>query len=222
MQGIYWIRNKINGKRIIGSSNNIRQRWYRHKSVLRYNKHENPHLQNAWNKYGEEGFVLEVLEETNRTQKARLEMEQKYLDKWFPTGLLYNIARKAEAPLRKPPGYWDTHDGPFEGKHHTKEVRQKQSIRISGEGNPNYGKDMSGENNPFYGKQHTKEANEKNGKAHAKPYSAFYNIKTGEYIPAGQNLSELCRRRALNCDTLRNLKNGNTIQSRDGWRLANK
>jgi hypothetical protein len=50
--GIYQIRNKANGHRYVGSSNNIQERWHKHISDLNRNKHHSRHLQNAWNKYG--------------------------------------------------------------------------------------------------------------------------------------------------------------------------
>jgi group I intron endonuclease len=60
--GIYKIENKINGKIYIGSSKHIEERFKEHKGLLKNNKHHSKHLQNAWNKYGEENFKFEVLE----------------------------------------------------------------------------------------------------------------------------------------------------------------
>jgi group I intron endonuclease len=57
------ITNLINNKKIIGQSKDIESRWSKHKGNLRKNKHENNHLQKAWNKYGEENFIFEILEE---------------------------------------------------------------------------------------------------------------------------------------------------------------
>ena len=54
--GIYKILNNINGKIYIGSTKNFNKRWVTHKYLLRLNKHENKHLQYAWNKYGEVHF----------------------------------------------------------------------------------------------------------------------------------------------------------------------
>lgn len=61
--GIYKIENKINGKKYIGQSVNIKERWYEHKYDLRHNIHDNYYLQNAWNKYGEENFVFNIVVE---------------------------------------------------------------------------------------------------------------------------------------------------------------
>lgn len=57
MSGVYQIYNTVNGKRYIGSSIHIEQRFKEHLRNLRANKHVNAHLQSAWNKYGEHSFV---------------------------------------------------------------------------------------------------------------------------------------------------------------------
>ncbi|WP_194190322.1 GIY-YIG nuclease family protein [Clostridium chrysemydis] len=47
MEGIYSITNKVNGKRYIGLSTNIKKRVASHKDQLKYNRHENTKLQRA-------------------------------------------------------------------------------------------------------------------------------------------------------------------------------
>lgn len=61
--GIYKIENLINGKIYIGQSIDIEKRWSTHVSILNQNHHYNPHLQNAWNKYGIENFKFSIIEE---------------------------------------------------------------------------------------------------------------------------------------------------------------
>lgn len=61
--GIYKITNIINNKLYIGQAKNIHLRWLEHKCRLRNNYADNSYLQNAWNKYGENAFSFEVLEE---------------------------------------------------------------------------------------------------------------------------------------------------------------
>ncbi len=63
MIGIYLIKCKPNDKNYIGQSLNIKHRINEHKSNLRKNRHSNCHLQNAFNKYGEEQFEFKVLYE---------------------------------------------------------------------------------------------------------------------------------------------------------------
>jgi len=53
-QGIYQIRNLVNGKVYIGSSTNFENRWTRHKYGLNRINHENSRLKNAWNKHSKE------------------------------------------------------------------------------------------------------------------------------------------------------------------------
>jgi group I intron endonuclease len=61
--GIYSITHISSGKRYIGSSVNIKRRWNAHRSALSRKLCDNPHLQNAWTKYGKESFLFEVLED---------------------------------------------------------------------------------------------------------------------------------------------------------------
>ena len=60
--GIYKIENKINHKIYIGQSNDIETRWTHHKWELNNHKHSNNHLQKAWDKFGEENFIFEIVE----------------------------------------------------------------------------------------------------------------------------------------------------------------
>lgn len=80
--GIYCIKNKINGKFYIGSSEDIRHRWYEHVFKLRKNKHINQHLQNAWNKYTEDNFEFLVIESC--IKEELLNKEQYYIDTLHP------------------------------------------------------------------------------------------------------------------------------------------
>jgi group I intron endonuclease len=76
--GIYHIICKSTGKRYVGRTVNFTKRFGQHKSALRNNKHGNEHLQNAWNKYGEENFVFLIYKFVDK-QDLVLE-EQKQLD----------------------------------------------------------------------------------------------------------------------------------------------
>jgi len=67
--GIYSIHSLIDSKYYIGKAVNIGERLNNHKFQLRNNTHENTHLQNAYNKYGESNFKFEIL----------LECEEQYL-----------------------------------------------------------------------------------------------------------------------------------------------
>lgn len=66
--GIYKITNVKNKKVYIGQSINLRKRIRDHKNELRKNKHRNVMLQRIYNKYGENIFVYEILEECEAEQ----------------------------------------------------------------------------------------------------------------------------------------------------------
>ena len=53
ISGVYKITNMVNGLFYISSSKDIHTRWKQHKKNLRNGDHNNTHLQNAWNLYGE-------------------------------------------------------------------------------------------------------------------------------------------------------------------------
>ena len=62
MIGIYKIKNNVNNKVYIGSSNDIERRFRKHKTELNCGKHYNEHLGRAYKKYGKDAFSFEILE----------------------------------------------------------------------------------------------------------------------------------------------------------------
>ena len=106
MIGIYEIVNITNNNRYIGSSINIRSRKNAHYNQLRKNKHPNPHLQKAFNKYGEVNFcfnVLEEMEEDTNDLSLRLQ-EQEYIEK-YDWDSLYNSQKFVLATYLKQQKY---------------------------------------------------------------------------------------------------------------------
>lgn len=86
---IYAITNTVNDKLYIGRTNNPNNRKLCHFSELRRNKHNNPKLQNAFNKYGEESFIFSVIDCGQTEDICRKEEE------WFSkyekdSSILYN------------------------------------------------------------------------------------------------------------------------------------
>ena len=60
--GIYSIKNLINNKQYTGSTkSSFHSRKTKHYTNLIKNTHHNEYLQNAWNKYGEENFIFELI-----------------------------------------------------------------------------------------------------------------------------------------------------------------
>lgn len=77
--GIYKISCKKSNKVYIGETVNLSQRIIKHFSLLRKNKHSNPILQNMFNKYQEESFIVEVLEYLTTTDEIQLKtIEQQW------------------------------------------------------------------------------------------------------------------------------------------------
>lgn len=148
--GIYRIINLVNGESYIGSSVCLHGREREHLNALRRRKHENQHLQHAFDKYGDQAFVFTVLEYIEDTSKL-IPREQYYLD---TLGSEYNILLVAGNCLGRPCSLetrvrlsvaLSGNRHPMYGKHHSAETRAKMSAAVSGERNHNYGKHPSAE-----------------------------------------------------------------------------
>jgi group I intron endonuclease len=158
--GIYQIENTVNGKRYVGSSNQVARRFYLHKWDLKRGQHHSVTLQRSWDKYGEAAFRFRVL---LYCSVAMLHFyEQRCLDemgtvdpaKGFNiccdaasagTGRVWTDEQKQAKSLERKGKKMspDVHarylatrkdgaDHPFYGKHHTEETRNKISISRSG------------------------------------------------------------------------------------------
>lgn len=106
--GVYMLMNLVNGKRYVGSSKNLYNRLSEHKHLLKHNRSHNAHLQAAWNKYGEDNFIYNVLEICN-TEEEQYKREQYYIDTIKPE---YNLSLEVIANI---------------GREVTEETRQKIS-----------------------------------------------------------------------------------------------
>ena len=94
--GVYFIRNIKNRRFYIGSTNNLRNRFWGHRSSLRSNKHANQFLQNDWNKCGPTSFIFEEYEIAKDSNDA-LTVEQELLDRFFDERKqCYNITSQTE------------------------------------------------------------------------------------------------------------------------------
>ena len=112
VSGIYLIFNRVNKKKYVGQAVDILDRWTNHKSLLNNNKHNNRHLQGAWNKYGESAFKFTKIEEVELNKDKLKEREQFWINKLDVCNPEkgYNIHKIAGSPL---------------GTKHNKETKQK-------------------------------------------------------------------------------------------------
>lgn len=155
--GIYQITNQMNGKRYIGSTVNLLHRQRQHINSLRRQRHCNPHLQAAFDKYGEEAFAFSTLEEAK--SGILIEREQYYLNTLRPE---YNIAPTAGSPLgrRHSPETRRKIGDANKGKHVSQETRTKTSKALMGhavtkETRRKLSEALSGKRHPLYGKHHS-------------------------------------------------------------------
>lgn len=141
----------------IGSSNNLDKRIRTHLSELKANEHPNNVLQKSYNKYGQENFVIWLLESCDKS--LCFEIEQKYLDIYRPyidEDRGFNVRKFANPGL---------------GFIHTKETREKQIRSISGKNHHYFGKTFSQDHRDKMsrsrtGKIFTDEHRDNIGKAH--------------------------------------------------------
>ena len=77
--GIYSIRNSKNGHIYVGSSSHLERRIKAHKRLLHRGKHHSIRLQRAWNLYGADVFLFEILEIVTDIELL-LSKEQQYID----------------------------------------------------------------------------------------------------------------------------------------------
>lgn len=142
--GIYGIRNKVDAKMYVGSSRNIEKRLQTHYNNLKKGTHWNKHLQNSWNKYGEDNFETVIIEELDNPDLL-IERENHHMDinKSLDRNYGYNLIKASETP--------DT-----------------TGMKMSDESKRKMSEMKKGERNSFYGKKHTPEAIRKIKKARKK------------------------------------------------------
>lgn len=96
---IYKIRNVVNGHYYVGSTVNSRKRFWEHRKDLRLGKHVCIRLQRAWNKYGEDCFKFEIVEQLGSKEEL-YPAEQKWLNEHYGAEYCYNVSAHADSPMR--------------------------------------------------------------------------------------------------------------------------
>ncbi len=136
--GVYKITCTANKKIYVGSAINLRHRQKEHFASLRRNEHENPKLQNAWNKYGPDAFIYEVLELV--LPMSLTAREQYWFNNLKPFGRKgFNIAHVAGSRLgvKHTPESNEKNRQAHLGREHTPEARATMGRK--GRPSPNLG-----------------------------------------------------------------------------------
>ncbi len=116
--GIYAIYCISNKRVYIGQSRNMTARTSKHFQELRGGGHHNPHLQNAYNKYGRACFLLTPI--CNCPLEQLNEMELHYFNLFDPDDL-FNIDPPGTSNLRR------RGSNSNKGRVHSEEIRRKMS-----------------------------------------------------------------------------------------------
>ena len=100
LRGVYKIVCKRTNKVYVGGAYvSFHKRKLHHWKTLRRGNHHNLHLQRAWNKYGESGFMFLILEVVSRDESEIEVCEQKWIDTLDCTNTIkgYNICPIAQS-----------------------------------------------------------------------------------------------------------------------------
>lgn len=211
--GIYCFINKTTGKRYIGQSVYMMDRKGHHLMDLRKNEHDNDYFQKAFNKYGEEDFVFEILEvidklEDGTNDKVKLtEREQYWMDFYKAHDREYGYNINPSASIN-----------PMQGRNHTEEAKQKIREAATGRSPSQETRDKIAETIRDVAKpkinMEFKEAKHTAKKTGVMPYE--YHVKTPEGIEyVFTNLLEFCNLNNLSQSHLRSMINKGTFYK--GW-----
>lgn len=128
--GIYKITNIATGDFYIGQSINIEKRKIYHLWELHKNRHSNEYLQRAYNKYGKENFVFEIILYCEPFELTRY--EQALVDRWNPSYNMHVLCVdsakgvKRSEETKKKMSAWQV------GKYMSDETRAKISKSLTG------------------------------------------------------------------------------------------
>lgn len=132
--GIYCIKNKINNKVYIGSSQQIQYRLMGHLYYLKNQKHQNRHLQRAFNKYSENNFEFIILEKVNKNKL--IEREQYWIDYYDSANRNkgYNITPKSNRSKfsEETKKQMSKNHANFKGEKHPRYIKRETRFCICG------------------------------------------------------------------------------------------
>ncbi len=210
-KGVYTITNLENGKVYVGSTcNSFKKRWSEHLWTLNAGKHRNPHLQSAWNQYGEEVFQFNILEPLDKDKDTIRAKEQSWLDYYGKVGEVYNIAMNTQSPPHSMEWSKKVSRGLIAA--HTRgcfdDVHNEEWRRKTSEGLKRAWRRGVFDIEQIRGL----------GTSSAQLYPAFVHTDTGEIIPAGMNLEKMCRDCGFKPSSMRRVQRGQRNHHK-GWRI---
>jgi group I intron endonuclease len=165
--GIYLLHNLVNGKQYVGSSINLKRRFYSYYSPSKLI--DNRYISNSILKYGHDNFtilILELIEQNDHIKTDLINREQYYIDLLKPIlninptagsslgfkhseetkALLSNLRKGKSLSDETKSLLSDLFSGelnPFWGKTHDIDTLTRMKLSKIGELNPMYGKDKS-------------------------------------------------------------------------------
>lgn len=172
---IYSITNTINNKQYVGQTKDYNSRVNSHLCALRANRSHNRHLQNSFNKYGEQAFQFDIIEKCDIDELN--DREQFWIEELGSYDNGYNL---------------DKGGGGIRGYHFTEEQKKKISEALKGKVVTEEAKqhmrenhaNFKGENHPQYGTKwcelHTPEMQEILRKKASERYSGSGNPNYGK------------------------------------------
>lgn len=207
---VYVIKNLKNDKVYVGSTVNSNRRRRQHLTRLRNNTHGNAHLQNAWNKHGEQSFVYEIIDTCNdrvllRSKELRHMKRFKALNREFG----YNISESTtnfSASGKNHPLYGKDfkalgYKNYWKGKKIPESIRVKMRKPRSEQAKINMSlnhADVTGKNNPMYGKKHSDATRKKiseslTGKRSGDKHPMYGRKRTGEFAGHKKRVAQLTK-----------------------------
>lgn len=126
VSGVYAITCLPTGRRYIGSSADIRERFFRHRYKLRHGLHHITAMQQDWDEHGEAAFTFQPLLLVADRDK-RFDAEQSEIDAAMAAGLCYNpspTSRSARG-YRFSPGQRAALSAAVKGRMVSEETRRK-------------------------------------------------------------------------------------------------
>lgn len=112
--GIYDVLNTKNDKHYVGHSCHIERRLRQHRNELRRKIHANPHLQHAWDFYGEDAFEFKIIEVCDKDKDVLCKREAHWMRAYDSIQHGYNI--------------WDAEVSTLGFKHSEETIKQLRAI----------------------------------------------------------------------------------------------